>query len=144
MDNFMEHVEIGDPAKWACPCEQFVQHHTKSKHIASWIERRAGSLLRRHVGRRAEDCSWPRALRDCDVLLRSGSSFRQLCQTKVRQLRIAALREEDVFGLDVTMKDVGGMSSGKTVLPQPAVPPPGAKSFAALSIGGEYRRRRTP
>src|SRR5262245_58571595 len=114
MDDRVKDVEASRSAERAATGEKLVQHDAKREHVASRVNRLASRLLGRHVRDGADD--------DASHGARLGQGFAdergrlvQLRQAEVRQLPVAALRDQDVLGLDVTMQDAGVVRGSRTI-----------------------------
>jgi hypothetical protein len=92
-----------------------VEHDAERKDVAARVDRFGGRLLWRHVRDRADHGSGARvrgARASCVLCVRL---LVQLGQAEICQLRVAALRHEDVAGLDVAMQDARCMRRGESV-----------------------------
>ena len=93
-----------------------IEHDTEREDIAARVNRPAGRLLGRHVRERPDDRAHTRVPGCYRARGRLGiRRFHELGQTKVGQLGVAMLRDEDVVRLDVAVNDPGLMSRGEAV-----------------------------
>ena len=96
----------------ALPADHFIEHRPEAEDVAAMIRRLTANLFRRHVSGRAEyDAAGGVWLRDGprDVVRRCGG-LAQFRQAKIEDLHAAVVCDEDVFGLDVPVNDIPGVS----------------------------------
>ena len=97
------------------PAQDLVQHNSEGENVAARVDGASRCLLRRHV-RRGPDNDSP----SCTQVGRSSErvvwqGVVQLRQSKVGQLRVATLRDQNVLGLDIAMQNAGLMRCGEAV-----------------------------
>jgi len=113
----VQHIDLGIPYKRPTVAKQFVEHYAERKNIASGIYPPTRRLLRRHVSHSPQNDAWfrrPRAESSSyGVLVRR--RIEQLRQPEVHQLCVAALRHQDIRGLDIPVQDAGFMGRRQPV-----------------------------
>ena len=112
-----QEVDVRVARKGSVAREQLVQHHAERKDVALCVEWFSRRLLWRHVSNRAEHNTCPcvacgphagRIGRELGLLSEFG-------QTKVGQLRVAVLGNQNVGGLDVAVQNPCSVRCGETV-----------------------------
>jgi len=95
--------------KWQRSGTHLVQNHTEREQVGASIEFLASNLLRRHIGDGSQRTAGTR-----EMFLRldgrgaHGNALwleRDLGQPEIENLRLTAIRDEDVRGLDVPVND---------------------------------------
>ena len=95
--------------------QELVQHYAEREDVTARIMALPRRLLRRHIGRRADDDSCLGLQLShghrigVDVITRQGR------QPEIGKLRVAAPRDENVLRFDVAMKDAGLVRGRKAV-----------------------------
>src|SRR6476660_10127166 len=105
--------------KGSLSCGHFIKHQAKREQVGARIQLLATNLFWRHVGRGSHplscygqpQCRWRRVLtcRDCGVVQWLGGAC-EFSHTKIQNLGLSALRDEDVRGFNVSMNDALTMS----------------------------------
>ena len=115
VQNAVENHRGGFARKWKPPGRHLVQHGPKGKQIAAGIQFLALGLLRRHVRDGPDGHAGAGQVRlDIESLRRIGRTAwagTQLGQSKIENLGVSTLRNEDVCRLDVAVNDARGMRS---------------------------------
>jgi hypothetical protein len=94
------------------PGSHFVENDTQREDVCSRAGLGPAGLLRRHIGRCAENGAWRR------VLPESSRAFGRLMvddprEPEIEHLHVAVAPDHDVLGLDVPMDDAGRVSGGQ-------------------------------
>ena len=86
------------------PFRHFIEHQPECPEIGAVIDRFSAGLLRSHVRRGAENlAASSRGGEHRALVVRVG--FAHLGDTEIENLRVTAIRDEDIGGLDVAMND---------------------------------------
>ena len=116
MDDGLQNLQIRCAGERPASGDHLVEHHSERENIASGTQRVTRRLLRRHVGEGANHHARPREpFRQRTRCLVGSGILRQLRQTEVRQLCIAAPGDQNIIGLDVAMHNVSSMRRGQSV-----------------------------
>ncbi len=110
----LQHLQRRPACERLAPGHQLVEDHAEREDVAACVNELPGGLLGRHVGHGAHHRPGPRAghrLRAC----RGVGVVEERRQAEIRQLRVAVLRDEHIFGLDVAVQDPGGMCGCQAV-----------------------------
>ncbi len=96
----------------------FIEHRAEGEQVSAGIEFLAASLLGRHIGNGADGRSRTGEQRGFLGCRHSGNAFvtrNALDQTKIEDLGVALLGDEDVRRLDGAVNDSSGMSGGESI-----------------------------
>src|ERR1039457_873214 len=109
--------------EWQSAGRHLVHHRAERDEVAARIQLFRPNLLGRHIGYRAQHRSWARQLMGLDLrycirqcnLARRAACQTDLRQTKVQNLSVSTLGDEDVCWLNVAMHDASGVGSVQRV-----------------------------
>ena len=107
VDDFVDGLADRFAEEWTLAGDEFIEHHTETENIRAGIEFAAEGLLGTHVMR----CAYQKAGRGVRIGRRARPVRRPkfLRQPEVQHLRLAALVEHDVAGLDIPMHEAARM-----------------------------------
>src|SRR5262249_1733325 len=114
-----------DPGSLSTKCllagGHLIKHNAKRKQVRTGVQRLRANLFRRHVGHRTDRGSTVGQR----VVARKGGCFMcstrgscrpiHLRQTKIEDLRLTAIGDEDIRGFDIPVNDSRGVGSIQSV-----------------------------
>src|ERR1700722_3822932 len=98
------------PSKWQRASEHFVQHRAKGKKIRACVQFPCTGLFWRHIRNCAERRPWAGEVLFIDLTqgpgaCQAGGGKGDFCQSKIENLRVSTLGDENIPWLDIAMDD---------------------------------------
>ena len=112
VENGAHRFDEGRPLKRMPAGHQLVQHRTEREDVGAMVGRLCPHLLRRHVTRRAEHHA--RGGPDVARRVHIRVGFSKFGKTKIENLDAIVCRDEDVFRLQIAVRDVAVVGCRET------------------------------